>query len=266
MSPRRPVPKRPARRSVEIPGDPTDPFGFHKAVTDWLEWLAAHNYSAVTVLDRSWYLAMFISWAELRGISRPRDVTLPVLEAYQRHVGLRRKSDGMPLAWSDPVQVPRAAPGVFRLVHPHPAHPLQPRLQARDAEAEPRAPKSHPHSRRGGAGLRRSRRDDTPRPARPGGPRSPLRHGHAPGRAGRSPPPRRRPHPQLADAAPDQDPVGPGGADGRTGRSVAAPLSGRGPAGAALRPGPGSRLPGRQRRAARPQMAQLPGAPLRPGG
>jgi len=100
MSPRRPVPKRPARRSVEIPGDPTDPFGFHRAVTDWLEWLAAHNYSAVTVLDRSWYLAMFISWAELRGITGPRDVTLPVLEAYQRHVGLRRKSDGMPLAWS----------------------------------------------------------------------------------------------------------------------------------------------------------------------
>ena len=100
MSPRRPVPKRPPRKSVEIPGDPTDPYGFHAAVVDWLEWLTAHNYSPVTVLDRSWYLATCITWAELRGIFRPRDVTFPVLESYQRHVGLRRKSDGMPLAWS----------------------------------------------------------------------------------------------------------------------------------------------------------------------
>jgi len=100
VSPRRPVRKGPARRQVVLPGDPSDPQGFHVAVTDWLEWLSVHHYSPVTVLDRSWYLATFIAWAELRGISRPRDVTLPVLEAYQRHVGLRRKADGMPLAWS----------------------------------------------------------------------------------------------------------------------------------------------------------------------
>ncbi len=100
MSPRRPVPKRKPRTTVVIPGDPADPHGFHTAVLDWLEWLGARHYSPVTVLDRSWYLATFITWAELRGIDRPRDVTLPVLEAYQRHVGLRRKPDGMPLAWS----------------------------------------------------------------------------------------------------------------------------------------------------------------------
>jgi len=100
VSPRRPVPKRPPRRHFEIPGDATDPHGFHIAVLDWLEWLRSHHYSEVTVLDRSWYLATFISWAELRGVFRPRDVTLPVLEAYQRHVHLRRKADGSPLAWS----------------------------------------------------------------------------------------------------------------------------------------------------------------------
>jgi integrase/recombinase XerD len=100
MSPRRPVPKRPARTSVVLPGDPSDPAGFHRAVTEWLEWLAVHNYSPTTVVDRSWYLSLFMSWAELRGITGPRDVTLPVLESYQRHVSLRRKADGMPLAWS----------------------------------------------------------------------------------------------------------------------------------------------------------------------
>ena len=42
----------------------------------------------------------FVAWAELRGVHPAPDVTLPVLEAYQRHVSLRRKSDGMPLSWS----------------------------------------------------------------------------------------------------------------------------------------------------------------------
>lgn len=46
MSPRRPIPKRPARTSVVLPGDPSDPGGMHRAVTEWLEWLRVHNYRA----------------------------------------------------------------------------------------------------------------------------------------------------------------------------------------------------------------------------
>lgn len=100
MSPRRPTKKRTPRTSVVLPGNPSDPQGFHAAVTEWLQWLRDHNYAASTVVDRSWYLSMFISFVELRGITRPSEVTLSVLEAYQHHVSLRRKSDGMPLAWS----------------------------------------------------------------------------------------------------------------------------------------------------------------------
>lgn len=100
MTRRRPQPKRPARRAVAIPGNPTDPAGFHRAIGEWLEWLETHGYAAQTVLDRSWNLANFVAWAGLRGIVRPAEVTLPVLEAYQRHVAARRKPDGMPLARS----------------------------------------------------------------------------------------------------------------------------------------------------------------------
>ena len=100
MSRRRSQPKRGGRNTFAIPGDPTDPTGFHVMGADWMEWLTTHNYAASTVIDRSFYLAKFAAWAELRGISRPADVTLPVLEAYQRHVSLRRKTDGTPLAWS----------------------------------------------------------------------------------------------------------------------------------------------------------------------
>jgi integrase/recombinase XerD len=100
MSPRRSQPKRGGKSVFAVPGDPADPDSFHAVASDWLEWLAAHNYSQMTMVDHSFYVARFAAWAELRGVHRPADVTLPVLEAYQRHVSLRRKPDGTPLAWS----------------------------------------------------------------------------------------------------------------------------------------------------------------------
>jgi integrase/recombinase XerD len=100
MSPRRPIKKGKQRKSVLIPGDPNDLNGFHTAVVSWLEWLEVHNYSPLTILDRSWNLSNFINWAEPRGITRPDQVTLKILEAYQRYVANRRKKDGMPLAYS----------------------------------------------------------------------------------------------------------------------------------------------------------------------
>ena len=100
MSPRQGRRKGRQRRTVALPGDPSDPASFHVAVSDWLDWLEVHDYSPVTVMSHSWHLQRFMSWAELRGITRPHDVTLPVLESYQRHVSLLRKPNGMALSWS----------------------------------------------------------------------------------------------------------------------------------------------------------------------
>jgi len=100
MSPRRSQPKRGGRRRFAIGGDPADPVGFAAICNEWLEWLATHNYSEATIIDRSFYVAKFVAWAELRGLSRPNEVTLAVLETYQRHVSQLRKTNGMPLAWS----------------------------------------------------------------------------------------------------------------------------------------------------------------------
>ena len=99
MSPRRGQPKRGGKSQVVIPGDPADPAGFHRLGSDWLEWLTVHNYSPATVIDRSFYLARFVTWVQLRGITQPGQVTLSVLEAYQRHISLHRKKDGAPLGW-----------------------------------------------------------------------------------------------------------------------------------------------------------------------
>jgi integrase/recombinase XerD len=100
VSPRRSQAKRGGKSVFAVPGDPADPDSFSTVAADWLEWLAVHNYSHMTLVDHSYWLARFAAWAELRGLSRPADVTLQVLEAYQRHVSLRRKPDGTPLSWS----------------------------------------------------------------------------------------------------------------------------------------------------------------------
>jgi len=100
MSPRRSQPKRGGKSTFAVPGDLAAPDGFAAMSTDWLEWLSAHNYSHMTLVDHSYWLARFAAWAELRGVHRPADVTLAVLEAYQRHVSLQRKPDGSPLSWS----------------------------------------------------------------------------------------------------------------------------------------------------------------------
>jgi integrase/recombinase XerD len=100
MSRRRSQPKRGGKQVFAMGADPTDPTGFHVMAADWVEWLATHNFSHATLVQHSFYLSKFVGWAELRGIARPADVTFPILEAYQRHASLRRKSDGTPLAWS----------------------------------------------------------------------------------------------------------------------------------------------------------------------
>ena len=97
---RRPQPKRGGRQVFVIGGDSVDPTGFHVVGSDWVEWMKTHNYSHHTLVQHSFYLAKFVAWAELRAVTRPADVTLPIIEAYQRHVSLRRKTDGTPLAWS----------------------------------------------------------------------------------------------------------------------------------------------------------------------
>jgi integrase/recombinase XerD len=64
----------------------------------FLAWLTAHNYSPRTVENRHVILCGFIGWAQERGLSRPQEITRPILERYQRWLYLYRKADGEPLA------------------------------------------------------------------------------------------------------------------------------------------------------------------------
>ena len=156
MSPRRSPPKRGGRRSSPSGGDQSDQSGFCVIGTDWLEWQATHNYAHGTLVDHSFYLARFVAWAELRGIVRPADVTLPVLEAYQRHVSLRRKSDGTPLAWSTQARCLVRVAGLLLVVCEEPPHPVQPGCGSGHAQAQPLFALVHLHPRRGRDGPCRS--------------------------------------------------------------------------------------------------------------
>jgi integrase/recombinase XerD len=76
-----------------------DPFGLEALGAEHLEKLRVRNYSPVTIKNRKSHLKAFRLWCEERGITRPREITLAVLERYQQWLAHHRKPDGRPLSW-----------------------------------------------------------------------------------------------------------------------------------------------------------------------
>ena len=76
----------------------------HNALTRYQaafhEWEAVVAYSPRTIEAQRHALRRFIAWADERGLSKPQDITRPILERYQRHVYHHRKANGQPLTVS----------------------------------------------------------------------------------------------------------------------------------------------------------------------
>jgi integrase/recombinase XerD len=88
-------PKQGQRKKPPRPiGDESDPVGFGARVRQHLQWLKERNYSERTVSNNESSLRFFVAWCEARGLSRPSDVTKPILERYQRHLYLLKRPDG----------------------------------------------------------------------------------------------------------------------------------------------------------------------------
>jgi integrase/recombinase XerD len=81
-------------------GDPTDPQGMAALCRAYLEWLRVKNYSGVTVDRRLDLLNCFLRWADDRGLTKPSEVTKPILERYQRWLYAYRKPNGDPLSFA----------------------------------------------------------------------------------------------------------------------------------------------------------------------
>ena len=80
------------------PPQPGHAPGWREPLSAFLAWLAERNYSPRTVGNRAELLGQFIDWATERGLTRPQEVTRPILERYQRALYLHRKPDGQPLS------------------------------------------------------------------------------------------------------------------------------------------------------------------------
>lgn len=79
-------------------GDPTNPDNLYAFMLRFLEAQRVKNYAARTLENREVYLRYFIEWCEERGLSRPQDITKPILERYQRYLFHYRKKNGEPLS------------------------------------------------------------------------------------------------------------------------------------------------------------------------
>jgi integrase/recombinase XerD len=76
----------------------------HNALTRYQaafhEWEAVVAYSPRTIEAQRHAIGRFIAWCDERGLSKPQDITRPILERYQRHVYHHRKANGQPLTVS----------------------------------------------------------------------------------------------------------------------------------------------------------------------
>jgi len=92
------MPKKGQHTPLSPIGDPTDPDSLYAYMLRFLEWMQVKNYSDRTTENREVYLRYFIEWCEERGLSRPQEITKPILERYQRYLFHYRKQNGEPLS------------------------------------------------------------------------------------------------------------------------------------------------------------------------
>jgi integrase/recombinase XerD len=91
--------RRQKRRAEERIGDTDDPSSMAAWLGTYLEWLRVKNYSERTVENRQAYLSFLIEWCAARSVTRPQEVTRPLLERYQRYLFHFRKPNGKPLSF-----------------------------------------------------------------------------------------------------------------------------------------------------------------------
>lgn len=94
------IKKRAGRRKtrIEIIGNPHDPASLYHQMLPFLDWMRVRNYSEQTVIHREHHLRDFVIWCDERGLNHPGEITRPIIERYQRHLFLYRKSNGEALS------------------------------------------------------------------------------------------------------------------------------------------------------------------------
>jgi integrase/recombinase XerD len=87
------------RRALEAwAGDLNDPEGLVVWARRYLEYMQVRHFRPTTVVTTEGHLRIFIRWATDRGLSRPVQITKPMIEAHQRWLFYYRKQSGKPLS------------------------------------------------------------------------------------------------------------------------------------------------------------------------
>jgi integrase/recombinase XerD len=96
-------------------GDPNDPDGMYVWSRRYLEALRVRGYSERTVHNRGYDLGVFTEWCAARSITRPTEVTKPIIERYQRHLyHYRKPNSGKPLSFAAQICRLIAIRGLFK--------------------------------------------------------------------------------------------------------------------------------------------------------
>jgi integrase/recombinase XerD len=98
------MPRKGSRKPRVPVGDPGDERGFAALLAAYADWLRVRNYSEATVGNREHYVGEFAKWCAERSITRPAEVTKPLLERYQRWLYAYRQKNGKPLTWASQLQ------------------------------------------------------------------------------------------------------------------------------------------------------------------
>lgn len=95
------MPRQSAKPAVSLPYKLSDvgaPDSLRAHLLRHLEALAVHHYSDRTIASVRESVGYFIRWAEERELYTPHEITLPIIERYQRHLYYLRKPNGKPLS------------------------------------------------------------------------------------------------------------------------------------------------------------------------
>jgi integrase/recombinase XerD len=120
---------------------PCNPLSMESLRDRFLEAMAVQGYSRRTAHYRRQYLGYFINWAEQRGLTRPVEITRPILERYQVYLFRYRKTDGQALTFRTQLNYLVAVRAWFKWLAKHDHVPSNPAAELDLPKPEQRLPK-----------------------------------------------------------------------------------------------------------------------------
>ena len=98
------MPRKGQRKERAPIGDLSDARSFAALLAAYADWLRVRNYAEATVTNREHYVGEFAKWCAERALTRPAEVTKPLLERYQRWLFQYRQKNGKPLTFPSQLQ------------------------------------------------------------------------------------------------------------------------------------------------------------------